>query len=732
MRHRFIRTAYVLAIFFFQHLHAQTWTGADSTWSNPDNDSFDVIYNDGGSATFGNTGAGTVTTAAGGVAPSSILINNTSGSYIFTGVAGNTVLGGTGSLTHSGSATTEFQSTRTAFGDVSPFSFSGGTVLSGGHLILKFALEEETLGFGTGGFTISNNARFTVEEVDGGADSPTRIVTNNFTIDSSGGEIFTQRTSGNPSFTFSGTLDLSGNLRTGNSGGSGRAVFTNNVTLSTNASLSGDDASYFGAFTGATRTLSINSGANLIFGDGDNAAGPSLSFDLGGLTVSGRMIVDADTSSSDVFSLITDTNGGAVTVQNGGRLTLQQGKFDLNEITLESGGILELDAGNSFTRLDLSDSPSFTVQNGRTLYHGVGSTQNSAELDITIENGGLLVTGEAKKRRGILRGNLTLLDGATFSLSTSSNGTEGGGYIIDDDDPADGIILGAVATDSTITIEGGQNNRIDQTQTTVIQSNNITQNGNVTIRYESLRDDRWFKLGYDAVGDGDDISNSVPISNQFLAGNHKTVFAPVVADAGETHGAGIMVLGPDAQNVFVTSSITELVTEGTVVFWSADSSGLARRDVTNAANNQGTLGDVVLQSGGTLDFVADGSIIMNTLTVDTGASISGTGTLDGDLIFNGGTLNVVLSSDSTANLITMASDVSGTGFINVDNGSFTPTFGTIIEVIANGSYSGENLTANNGWEYIGNGQIQAVPEPSTLILMVMALGGVVLVHSRKR
>ncbi len=731
MQLRSIRIPCLLSICLAIQLHAQTWTGVDSTWSNPDNDSFDVIYNNGDAVTFGNTGAGTVTTAAGGVAPSSILINNTSGSYVFTGVAGNTVLGGTGSLTHSGSATTEFQSTRTAFGDPSPFSFSGGTTLSGGILILKYALEEETLGFGTGGITLSNNARFAVEEVDGGSDSPTRIVTNNIVIDSTGGEIFTQRTGGNPSFTFSGTLGLGGNLTTGNMGGSGRAMFTNTVSLSDNVSIAGSRASFFGGFTGSSRTLSVT-GSDLIFGDGDNAAGPSLSFDLGGLTVSGRMIVDADSNTSDVFSLITDTNGGAVTVQSGGRLTLQQGKFDLSELTLESGSILELDAGNSFSRLDLSDSPSFTVQTGRTLYHGVGNTQNSAELDVTIENGGTLVSGEAKKRRGILRGNLTLLDGATVSFSTSSNASEGGGYIIDDDNPADGIILGATATDSTITIEGGQNNRIDQTQTTVIQSNNITQNGNVTIRYESLRDDRWFKLGYDNVGDGDDTSNSVPISNPFLAGNHKTVFAPVVADAGETHGAGIMVLGPDAQNVFVTSSTTELVTEGTVVFWSANASGQARRDVTNAANNEGALGNVVLESGGSFDFVADGSIIMNTLTVDTGASISGTGTLDGDLIFNGGSLNIVLSSASTANLITMASDVSGTGLINVDNGGFTPTVGTIIEVIANGTYSGENLTANNGWEYIGNGQIQAIPEPSTLLLVVTAFAGAVFVRSRKR
>ncbi len=706
------------------------WTGADSTWTQPDADSFDVTYNSGDNVQFGNSGVGTVITGAGGVSPGSLLINNSSGSYIFSGLSANPLFTGTGSLIHSASQVTEFQSTRSLLSDPNPFSFSGGSFLSGGTVILKFSLEGESLGLGTGAVTLSNGARFIAEQANFRDDSLLRTVTNNFIIGAGGGEIFTQRSSGNPSFTFSGGLDLSGNLRTGNFGGSGRAFFVNNVNLSDNASLSGDDASYFGSFIGATRNLSILSGANLIFGDGDNSAGPSLSLDVANLAIGGRLTIRADSSSNDVFSTIRDVNGGTVSVQNGGRLTLVEGKYDLNDISLDSGGILELNPGNSIANLDLSDSPSFTVGNGRSLYHGASGPPDHVELDIIVENGGTLVTGELKKRRGYLRGTLTLLDGSTFSLSTNSNNSEGGGYIIDDDNPADGIVLGSVGTDSTVRIVGGNSGQTQQVATTVIQANNITQNGNVTLRYESLRDDRWFKLGYDAVGIGSDFDNDIDIANPFLAGNSRTQFAPLLADPGETHGAGIMVLGPEAQTVFVSSSTTELVTQGQLIFWSVDSDGQARFDVTNEANNRGERGSVQLLSGGSFDFVEDGSILLNTLLVENGASISGTGSIDGDLQFNGGIFEVVLNSASSANVLSVSANVSGNGIIQVNNGGFTPTPGTTLEVISNGSFGSENLSADNGWQYIGDGQIQfAIPEPSSLLL---CLGGLFSLNRLRR
>ena len=57
-----------------------TWSGGNTTWTQPDSDSWtSATYNSGNTAVFAGSGAGTVTIDAGGVTPGQV--NVTSGDY---------------------------------------------------------------------------------------------------------------------------------------------------------------------------------------------------------------------------------------------------------------------------------------------------------------------------------------------------------------------------------------------------------------------------------------------------------------------------------------------------------------------------------------------------------------------------------------------------------------------------------------------------------------------------
>jgi autotransporter-associated beta strand protein len=111
---------------------AQTWSGGDMTWSQPDTNSFSSQYTSGSAVIFTNAGAGTVTIDPGGVTPGNISVNSSS-AYTFTGGG----IGGTGSLTKTGSGTLTLSNTN---------SFNGGVFINGGILTLPAGATAAHLG----------------------------------------------------------------------------------------------------------------------------------------------------------------------------------------------------------------------------------------------------------------------------------------------------------------------------------------------------------------------------------------------------------------------------------------------------------------------------------------------------------------------------------------------------------------------------------------------------------
>ncbi len=99
----FVCLAIVLPLFVVLPMAlAVNWTGSDMTWTAPDANSFDAIYNNGDAAVFGDTGVGAVT-LSGTINPGSLTFTNTVGNnYTFTGTgiigSGGLALNGGGEL----------------------------------------------------------------------------------------------------------------------------------------------------------------------------------------------------------------------------------------------------------------------------------------------------------------------------------------------------------------------------------------------------------------------------------------------------------------------------------------------------------------------------------------------------------------------------------------------------------------------------------------------------------
>ncbi|MFC7339068.1 beta strand repeat-containing protein [Haloferula chungangensis] len=105
-----------------------TWDGSDDlTWTNPDSTSWSgETFTNGDSATFGDTGFGTVT-ILGAIEPSGVLVNNTLGKdYVFTGDP----IGGTFGLTKSGEGSLTL---------ATPNTYTGVTTVSNGTLFVEDA-----------------------------------------------------------------------------------------------------------------------------------------------------------------------------------------------------------------------------------------------------------------------------------------------------------------------------------------------------------------------------------------------------------------------------------------------------------------------------------------------------------------------------------------------------------------------------------------------------------------
>lgn len=121
-----------------------TWSGGNTTWTQPDSDSWSATYNSGNTAVFAGSGTGTVT-ISGTVTPGQI--NVTAGGYTFAGG----VIDGSGGITKSGGGTLTLTGSN---------NYSGATSITGGAITIQ---NGSALGSTAAGTTVASGATLQIQ-----------------------------------------------------------------------------------------------------------------------------------------------------------------------------------------------------------------------------------------------------------------------------------------------------------------------------------------------------------------------------------------------------------------------------------------------------------------------------------------------------------------------------------------------------------------------------------------
>ena len=273
MKHgRLITSGMVALVSIFLSVNAGAvsviWSGGDFTWTNPDANSFDLTYNNGDTVTFGNTGAGVITTS-GTLLPASISFTNTVGNnYSFSG----TSIGKTASVTLSGGGNVTLTSD-------SMLPVLGALNLSNASATLTFTNNERVGSLSGSGKlvgTVGNNMfRFgfdnsnttfsgVVTQAGGGSPTPSmdKVGTGTTTIDVSLGTGL-----GHAGFGITdGTLRL---FNSGNTGDKGTTVFPGATLLVDDTGTHVDNRTGQTIVSGEYKVLG-NASANSAVGGGGN------------------------------------------------------------------------------------------------------------------------------------------------------------------------------------------------------------------------------------------------------------------------------------------------------------------------------------------------------------------------------------------------------------------------------------------------------------------------------
>lgn len=262
------------------------WTGGSPTAN---------LYKEGDFAVFSGTAGGTITIQDGGVTPGSITVSAASGTYVFTG---GPILGGA-TLTKSGGGTLDL--TAQSGGN----SYGGGTVINGG--VVKISQDNQ---LGTGGVTLG-----------GGTLQATAAVTSAKPVTLTDATTSTFATSGFTSSygAISGTGELvvsgTGSLTAASLSGASSLTLNSGATFTTNA-----------AYTQSSGDLTVNSGGTFILatsatsaltsatinGDFIIAGALRLNFNVGLITGSGQIQMQ---TSGALLSNTSGSFGGTVDVK---------------------------------------------------------------------------------------------------------------------------------------------------------------------------------------------------------------------------------------------------------------------------------------------------------------------------------------------------------------------------------------------------------------------------------
>lgn len=519
---------------------------------------------------------------------------------------------GAGNLTKTGSGTMVINNTASMAG------FSGNTAINGGTVRYNYSGGNGpyTLDFGGGALSLDNaTLHFNFLGTSWGA---TATVPNALTIGANGATLNLgpdasgQRRSG---VTFAGAVQLDGDLAfTGDSYGNtlvNPPLLSNTITLSGDRALNNNTSNtpttvHLRTLAGSTRNLTLGSTTGASFTLNPATA---TSLDLKAINANANVTLWRDGGgiagpASDPFDRLS-TNGGKLTMGSGTTLTLTgQSSFthyyNPANVVWQGGNTLAFTGNNWNSTFNVSDNLGIGgAGNPVTLFYQPfrGGLVMASGKTLTINGGGTLRVNLARND-GIetTSGNITLLNGAV--LEGYSNNLNGGLV------RAAGALTLGDGTASTITVRGNDGT-LARTFALGYAAANTTDSGNVTMRYESTGSaGQYFNVGWTNGGS----TNAVPVA--FREASAVTEFAP---------GASTLaIVGPNAGQVLTVTKTSRLATTGTVGFYNAAGASDPQR---------GALGPVAVNSGGTLNLQAAGTVQASGVAVNGGGILSGIGTV---------------------------------------------------------------------------------------------------------
>jgi len=344
------------------------WTGAASTFTTGD----DVTFNDSGAT-------GGITVVAGGVSPASTTVDN--GSLAFTI---NGTISGSGGLTKSGSGSLTMQGTS---------SFSGGTVVSGGTLILA------------GGGGASGNVRGSMTINAGATVQANSLASWGFGFGNGSQAVSSVAVN-------AGTIDFGGTIY--DSGGWSVAT----ATL-TGGTISGTTFDWFNGQTNTptlatladATTSTVSSGFNLRLNSNN------LTIDVADGAAADDLVISGDIKGGGIYS---PNQANGITKTGAGRLVLSGGGNDFTGGTVVNAGTLALTAGGQNAgkiRGALTINAGATVQASTDWAMGWSLTNNGTTVSTIAVNGGTLEFTGGTNTGGMQASTMTLT-GGTVSGST--------------------------------------------------------------------------------------------------------------------------------------------------------------------------------------------------------------------------------------------------------------------------------------------------------------------------
>ncbi|OPZ29108.1 MAG: hypothetical protein BWZ02_01088 [Lentisphaerae bacterium ADurb.BinA184] len=770
LRNAVITAAVCLAAFLSSILQAATvtWNITTGTWDTTSDNWLGgspnpTKYVDGGvdAAVFDSTSGGTVTIQATGVTPLSTTVSAASGTYTLDG--GN--LGGNGTLTKSGAGTLAVGQAYTGLDSTGNTQIDGG-VLQIAHNSGGGAPSDRSLG----GTTVLSGGTLRFQHTGAGHYNPTITFTSGITVDADGGTIDFSGSSNSLENTLSaptlgGNLTVTGVTGTPNGNGATYNFTSGTVTLTTDATITNNTTKPSGAahaialspnISGTAYTLNLasaGSGGGFVI---SNATATSIN--LASLNVgAGSSLYLRSSNGVNPLSQVK-ANGGVLTMGVGSTLAFQGTNasngpvYDTTAVSWLGGGTLTIaqdTGGNRDTFVRISNGNlTVSAASGLTQFNAMPwrayYTVDSPNA-IVIGDGGTMQYTVGSQVRETLRGNLTLLNGATI-VGVNSSGNPGG---IIRDTTAGGTLTLGDGSASTVTVQG--NHGADTDSFNLGFANNITDNGNVTMKYANTNAaaGNYFNIGWS--NGGSEFSAPLVAFKETSGG---TEFAPLAGSGG------VAVVGASTGPVATFAKPATLTTAGTVGFYNEINT-----------NQRGALGAVVVDNGGAFALVAAGLVQASSLTAISGGTLSGIGTFDTPTINVSGTVNpgnspgiLTMGTATTPTTVTFSSTgelviemqgdaVAGTDYdvLNVVGdvvfepgaqltlsylNGYSPTPVTVWPDIltATGSVTGwENLALPPKYELSlagGNLTLSLIPEPATLA--VFGLAGLGLLRRQRR